>query len=97
MAAGTNLASFLASQQSHGVSIRTYPLDITLLSAHRPLNGSIEFTLAGPPGTYEMLVSTNSISWSPSSSLTNDLGSAVFVDTTLPLAPQKFYRARKIP
>jgi hypothetical protein len=95
--AATNLAALVTSLQNQGVSVRTYPLAVKLISAAQPILGSFKVTLNGPPGIYTVLGSTNLTFWSGSGSLTNNLGSALFADPETNRPPTKFYRAQFVP
>jgi formylglycine-generating enzyme required for sulfatase activity len=89
----TNLTDTIASMQSQGVSVFTYPLTVQL-ARPRPLIGAFQFGILGPPGVYTVLQSTDLATWSLLSAITNNLGSISFVDTTAQLSPtRKFYRA----
>jgi formylglycine-generating enzyme required for sulfatase activity len=88
----TNLAETIASMQSQGVSVYTYPLTVRL-ARPRPLIGAFQFGILGPPGVYTILESSDLASWSVLSAITNSLGSISFVDTTANLSPLKVYRA----
>jgi formylglycine-generating enzyme required for sulfatase activity len=89
----TNLTDTIASMQSQGVSVFTYPLTVQL-ARPRPLIGAFQFGILGPPGVYTILQSTDLTNWSMLSAITNNLGSISFVDTTAQLSPtRKFYRA----
>jgi formylglycine-generating enzyme required for sulfatase activity len=87
----TNLAGDVASLQSQGVSVFTYPLAAQLV---RPLMliGAFKFGITGPPGVYTVLGSTNLTAWSAAGVATNPLGSVNFHDETANTSPQKFYR-----
>ncbi len=61
------------------------------------LTGFTASTLAGPPGSYSVLGSTDLSAWSKLGNVTNELGTATFIDRSAPLSPQKFYRARFAP
>ncbi len=89
--AATNLADTVASLQSQGVSVFTYPLTVQLV---RPLMlvGSFKFGITGPPGVYTVLGSTNLTAWSVVGVAANPLGSVNFHDVTTNALPQKFYR-----
>jgi len=88
----TNLAATVAALQSQGVSVFTYPLTPLLFRIRQPI-GAFQFALAGPPGVYAVLASTNLDTWSPFGFVENTLGKVVFTDTTAHFSPQKFYRA----
>ena len=53
--------------------------------------------LAGPPGIYTVLGSTNLAAWSALSTAINELGSVLFTDPDSNLPPQKFYRVLQDP
>jgi hypothetical protein len=61
------------------------------------MTGAFEFTLTGPPGTYAILDSTDLATWGELGTLTNELGSAVFTDSSSPDPSRNFYRARTAP
>jgi hypothetical protein len=94
--AATNLAGTVAFLRNQGVSVHTYPLTVSLNAPHRAANGNFKFTLAGPPGTYAVLSSTNLISWDHLGAATNGLGRVDFADVFSSNAPQQFYRANSI-
>src|SRR5439155_17275899 len=77
----TNLAGDVASLQSQGVSVFTYPLAAQLV---RPLMliGAFKFGITGPPGVYTVLSYTNLPAWSAVGVATNPLGSVNFHDET---------------
>jgi hypothetical protein len=91
--AATNLAGTVASLRNAGVSVFTYPLAVNLVSPRIEPGGKFEFTVAGPPGVYDIFGSANLQTWSELGVVTNQLGSAIFTDAESSLAPQKFYRA----
>jgi hypothetical protein len=93
--AATNLAETVASLESLGVSVFTYPLAVQLLSPQQAAGGAFEFTLTGPPGVYTILTSPDLVAWSESGTATNTLGSAVFTDLATPTSPRKFYRTAR--
>jgi hypothetical protein len=71
-----------------------YPLAVSL-SSPRLAAEAFEFTLAGPPGIYTVLSSTNLAVFSALGTATNILGRVVFTDSTASLSARKFYRARQ--
>jgi hypothetical protein len=91
-----NLAQTVAVLRTQGVSLFIYPSTIQLVQPRR-LTGAFQFGIAGPPGVYTILQSTNLASWSVLGATTNALGSISFVDVTAQLSPRKFYRARANP
>lgn len=95
LAASTNLTvnlGTLASLQSQGVSVFTYPLTIQLVRVLQ-LVGAFKFGITGPPGVYSILQSDDLTNWSVLRDTTNNLGSVNFTDGTANLSPRKFYRA----
>jgi hypothetical protein len=88
----TNLAAEVATLQSQGVSVFTYPLAVQLVRP-RPLTGAFQFGLTGPPGVYAILGSADLTAWSQAGIATNTLGSISFVDVTSHLYQRRFYRA----
>jgi hypothetical protein len=92
--AATNLAVTVATLQSQGVLVFTYPLESKLVSPRRTGAGAFAFTLTGPPGRYALLASTNLTAWSDLGTVTNSIGEAEFADAAAGLSPLKFYRAR---
>lgn len=105
--AASTLADTLASLESRGVSVLTFPLTIVLGSPRLTTAASFEFTLTGPPGVYTILASddlaasnevgtaTNKAVWTEIGTATNTLGSVVFTDAEIIFPPQRFYRARQ--
>jgi hypothetical protein len=89
--AATGMASVVDSLRTQGVSVITYPLAPGLAARPRTASGGFEFALTGPPGIYAVLSSTNLTDWSALTTVPNQLGTAVFVDSIT--GPQKFYRA----
>ena len=95
--AATNLpANLVASLQSAGISVFTYPLTVQLIRLRQPI-GAFQFAISGPPGAYTVLGSTNLADWIELGILTNSLGKIVFTDGTAHLSAQKFYRTRPTP
>jgi hypothetical protein len=92
--AATNLAGEVAALRNQGVSVFTYPLTIQLIAPRQTADGAFQFALAGPPGIYVLLASTNLTTWSDLGVVTNQLGVVRFADVQANLSPQKFYRAR---
>jgi hypothetical protein len=92
--APTYLALVFPVLRAQGVAVFTYPLAVSLVSPRRTLAGEFAFTLAGPPGIYALLSSTNLTTFSALGTVTNTLGSAIFTDGQAPLSSQKFYRAQ---
>ncbi len=92
--AATGMASVVDSFRTHGVSVFTYPLAVSLASPRRTATGGFEFTLTGPPGNYAVLSSANLTVFSVLGTATNLLGSAVFTDAQAHLSAQNFYRAQ---
>jgi formylglycine-generating enzyme required for sulfatase activity/Leucine-rich repeat (LRR) protein len=90
--AATNLVGDVASLQSQGVSVFTYPLTVQLIRLGQPI-GAFQFAITGPPGVYAVLSSTDLAVWNEMRTVTNSLGAIVFTDGTAHLSPQKFYRA----
>ena len=90
MAAG-NLFLTVAAVQGLGGSIITYPLVTQLNSPRASFASGFRFALAGPPGVYTIFASSDLQSWSALGVVTNELGTASFVDPT-PLSVRKFYR-----
>jgi formylglycine-generating enzyme required for sulfatase activity len=91
--AATNLAAVVATLRNQGVSVFTYPLAVSLTSPRQTAAGAFEFSLAGPPGNYAILGSTNLITWSALATVTNRVGSIVVTDVQASLSSRKFYRA----
>jgi formylglycine-generating enzyme required for sulfatase activity len=89
--ATTGMASVVDSLRTQGVAVFTYPLAVSLASPRRTATGAFEFGVAGPPGNYAVLSSTNLTAWRALATVTNQLGSTVFTDANS--GPQKFYRA----
>src|SRR5207249_3431770 len=83
--AATNLAGDVASLQSQGVSVFTYPLTVQLIRLRQPI-GAFQFAIAGPPGVYTVLVSTDLAGWSALGVVSNSLGAIVFTDATAHLS-----------
>jgi len=90
--AAANLAGNVASLRDQGVEVFTYPLAVQLLRP-RALVGAFQFGVAGPPGVYTVIGSTDLAVWSVLGAVTNRVGSISFTDVTANLSPQKFYRA----
>jgi formylglycine-generating enzyme required for sulfatase activity len=88
-----NLAGAATTLRNEGVSVFTYPLEVTVASPRRNETGAFEFVFNGPPGNYGILSSTNLRGWSNLATLTNQLGSAVFTDGQASNSVQNFYRA----
>lgn len=89
--AATNLAQVVASLQNGGVSVFTYPLEIQLFRP-RLLVGAFQFGIAGPPGVFHILGSSDLATWTEIGVTTNTLGSVSFVDGIANLFQQRFYR-----
>jgi hypothetical protein len=85
--AATGLAQDVATVQSQGVSVFTYPLTIQLVRP-RPPTGAFQFGITGPPGVYTVLTSTDLVGWSELGTTTNMLGTATFTDVTAPRSPR---------
>ena len=92
LAETTNIADAIASLEGEGIPIYRYPIEPQLVRP-RPLVGAFQFGLAGPPGVYSVLASTDLAAWTGLSAVTNRLGAIDFVDTQANLAPQRFYRS----
>ena len=90
--AATGMASVVDSFRNQGISVFTYPLAVQLVQP-RTRVGTFELGLAGPPGVYAVLGSTNLADWTVVGTATNSLGSITFTDTTANSCPDKFYRA----
>jgi len=90
--ADTRLAGLVASLANEDVSVFTYPLAIGLLKPRQTLDKAFSFVLAGPPGIYAVLGSTDLVAWSALGAVTNTLGSIVFTDVEANFSQQKFYR-----
>jgi len=88
----TNLAATVASLQSEGVTIFTYPLTVQLLQP-RPLTAAFEFGVSGPPSVYAVLASADFVAWNQIGVASNRVGRVPFVDVTVHLFSQRFYRA----
>src|SRR5262249_20783748 len=86
----TNLAETIASMQSQGINVYTYPLTVQL-ARPRPLAGAFQFGILGPPGVYTILESTDLAAWSVLGATTNSLGAISFADSTAHLSTRKFY------
>jgi hypothetical protein len=57
---------------------------VSLGSGKRTTAGAFEFTLTGPPGAYTILGSADvGRAWSELGTLTNELGIAIFNDSTV--------------
>jgi hypothetical protein len=93
----TNLGGVFGTLQSQGVVVFSYPLTVRLISLRRTADGSFQFAVSGPPGTYTVLASSELTNWSELATVTNELGFARFTDGQANLSPQKFYRARSGP
>ena len=91
--AATNLADVVADLHARNISVFTYPLTVQLISLRLPGHGIFQFAVTGPPGVYAILASTNLASWNTLAVLTNREGDLRFEEASLPLSPQKFYRA----
>jgi len=89
--AATTLAGTVATLESQGVSVFTYPLTIQLVKP-LPISGAFKFGITGPPGAYGVFASTNLATWAQVGVVSNPLGSINFVDTTSHVFPQRFYR-----
>jgi hypothetical protein len=94
--AATNLAFLVTTLQEQGVQVYTYPLTIKIVSPIAMPDGSFKLTVLGPPGIYSILASADLSLWSELGTLTNQLGTATFSDSTASLSARKFYRARAI-
>ena len=97
LAASTNLSinsgETIASLRDQGISVYTYPLVLHLVQP-RALTGAFQFAVAGPPGVYAVLGSTDLSVWSQLAVLTNQLGSAFFTELPESFVSRKFYRVR---
>jgi hypothetical protein len=91
--AATNLADVVADLNFRKISVFTYPLTVQLISLRLRGQGIFQFAITGPPGVYAVLASTNLASWNTLAVLTNREGDLRFEEASIPLSPQKFYRA----
>ena len=91
--ADTRLAGLVASLANEDVAVFAYPLAIGLLKPRQTLDNAFSFVLAGPPGIYAVLGSTDLVAWSSLGAVTNTLGSIAFTDGEASFSQQKFYRA----
>jgi formylglycine-generating enzyme required for sulfatase activity len=90
----TRLVGLVTSLPNQGVSVFTYPLAPVLLKPNRTLEGNaFEFFIAGPPGIYAVLSSTNLAAWSVLGTAIDEFGSILFTDVDVNFSPQKFYQA----
>jgi internalin A len=88
------LASLVSTLRDEGVSVFTYPTEISLVGRESGQTGQFEITLSGPPGRYSVLVSTNLSEWRELGEATNTVGSIVFTDSEGPVFFQKFFRTQ---
>ena len=88
-----SFAGVVSYLRSSGVSVYTYPLNVSLSSPQRIPPGVFGFSLAGPSAVYTIFSSTNLPIWNERGTLTNIRGEAVFSDVGSTNTPQKFYRA----
>jgi len=92
----TNLAATVAALENDGIPVAKYPQDLKMTKLLLS-DGAFRFGILGPPGFYQVLISTNLADWSPLDVLDLPLGSKFFLDTTTALSPQRFYRVRSMP
>jgi len=90
--AATNLAGIVAFLRNQGISVFTYPLTVRLVRP-RPLSGTFQIGITGPPGEYAVFSSTNLAHWNELGVASNQLGAINFTDVTAHLSSRKFYRA----
>jgi len=91
--AATNLAASVTTLRNADIPVFTYPLAVQLaLTREQPI-GAFRFTIAGPPGDYTVLSSTNLTDWSVLGPSSVPLGAIIITDTTAQFSPRKYYRA----
>jgi len=95
LAAG-NLAVTVASLQTQGIPVFTYPLATQLTLPQQQPIGAFRFGITGPPGVYTVYSSSNLNDWEPLSFVNVPLGSIFFTDVEAHLSPRKFYRALRV-
>ena len=92
--ATNQLSGLVADLTNRGVTVLAYPIPHRLTDFTRTPNGRFEFTLKGMPGTYDVLRSTDLVSWDTDGRVTN-LAVAVRYSTAMPNQPASaYYRAR---
>lgn len=89
----SNLATTIAALEARGVQVFTYPLSVQLSLVRQQPQGAFRFAIAGPPGDYTVLSSTNLAGWNVLGAASNPLGHVFFTDTTAQFSSRKFYRA----
>jgi hypothetical protein len=94
--ADTRLAGLVALLANEDVAVFAYPLAIGLLKPRQTLDNTFAFILAGPPGIYAVLGSTDLVAWSALGAVTNTLGSIGFTDVAAHLSSQRFYRVHSV-
>jgi len=89
------LAVAIAALRERGVEIFAYPLDLHLVRPHS-LVGAFQFTLAGPPGNYAVLDSSDLLTWYQVGQISNQVGKVNFTDGTAHGVVQRYYRAHSM-
>ncbi len=87
-----SLAAVVANLRGESIPVFPYHQQISLVLPRPSSESGFEFTLLGPPGTYSTFGSENLSNWNLLGAATNQMGSAVFIDSASTL-PKKFYRA----
>jgi formylglycine-generating enzyme required for sulfatase activity len=87
----SNLGGTAIALQSIGVFVVTYPVAPVLNSLRAALADGVRIGLSGPPGNYTVFSSSDLLSWTALGVITNEFGSASFIDPP-PLSARKFYR-----
>jgi hypothetical protein len=82
--------------RSKGVSVYTYPLEVSLALPGLMEPGAFGFVLTGPPAAYTILSSLDLSTWNELKPVTNLFGSIPFADTEVTNSGYKFYRAKAL-
>ena len=88
------LAETIATLQSEGVVVFTYPLAIEM-ALPREITDGFNINVSGPPGVYKLQASDDLATWNEIGTATNTIGAARFDDTSPP-STQRFYRALSV-
>jgi hypothetical protein len=78
--ANGNLSNLVSELRAQSVTIHVYADSASLHGGRLAPNGAFSFSLSGPPGTYEVLASTNADHWFVTGRLANRTGSVAFTN-----------------
>jgi len=92
--ATNRLASLVNDLTNRGVTVLTYPFPPRLAGATKTLDARFEFVLQGMPGTYDVLRSSNLVSWSLDGSVTNTTVAVGYSTEVTNQVEGAYYRAK---